>query len=61
MENHKFVLDKLDDTTYKLQQLLFEFTNLMVYSQNEELRKRVGWETIPKTISSNPITAFYNL
>lgn len=42
MENHKFVLDKLDDTTYKLQQLLFEFTNLMVYSQNEELRKRVG-------------------
>ena len=42
MENHLFVLEKLDDSTYKLQQLLFEYSNCLIYSQNEEIRKRLG-------------------
>ena len=42
MENQLFILDKLDDSTYKLQQLLYEYTNVLIYSQNEELRKRFG-------------------
>jgi len=42
MDNHRFVLEKLDDSTYKIQQLLFEYTNCLIYSQNEEVRKRLG-------------------
>lgn len=42
IENHRFCLDKLDDQTYRLQQLIFEYTNCLIYTQNEELRKRLG-------------------
>ena len=36
------VLDMLDNTTYKLQQLFFEYTNCLIYAQNEELDRRIG-------------------
>ena len=42
MENFLFSLDMLDNTTYKLQQLCFEYTNCLIYSQNEELARRIG-------------------
>jgi cation channel sperm-associated protein 3 len=42
MENFLFSLDMLDNTTYKLQQLSFEYTNCLIYSQNEELARRIG-------------------
>lgn len=35
-------LDMLDNTTYKLQQLFFEYTNCLIYAQNEELDRRIG-------------------
>jgi len=42
MENYIFTLDMLDNTTYKLQQLFFEYTNCLIYAQNEELDRRIG-------------------
>lgn len=42
MENYIFTLDMLDNTTYKIQQLFFEYTNCLIYSQNEELDRRIG-------------------
>ena len=42
MANFSCTLDMLDNTTYKLQQLFFEYTNALIYSQNEELRRRIG-------------------
>ena len=42
----KIALDMLDNTTYKLQQLFFEYTNCLIYAQNEELDRRIGtWHT----------------
>ena len=52
IENHRHILDQLDTSTYKLQQLIFESSNVHIVTQNEILkdkalnvfRTRMNWK-----------------
>ena len=40
IENHRQILDQLDTSTYKLQQLIFEYSNILIVAQNESLKEK---------------------
>ncbi|CBY35495.1 unnamed protein product [Oikopleura dioica] len=40
IENHRNILDQLDTSTYKVQQLIFEYTNVLIVAQNEALKDK---------------------
>jgi hypothetical protein len=40
IENHRHILDQLDTSTYKLQQLIFESSNVHIVTQNEILKDK---------------------
>ena len=40
IENHRQILDQLDTSTYKLQQLMFEYSNVLIVAQNEALKDK---------------------